>query len=162
MSRKLNFLTAGESHGNKLVAILNGFPAGIKISITSLNNYINKRKIGFGISRRLKYDTTQARINSGVYNNITTGAPICLELSNGNFKKTLDCINIPQPGHVDVVGTFKYNHASMGISAERASARETVMRITMFLSPLSISHASVAETSASETKNGASRDFRCH
>lgn len=163
----LRFITAGESHGPKLTAILDGMPAGIQVSINSINAELNLRQQGYGRSARQKIEADKIIITGGIRNNITTGAPICVEIENKDYANwqhimqtsitelnqaslSLDekTIKSFRPGHADLAGTIKYKHQDIRDVVERASARETAARVAIgaiclqFLELLDISVAS--------------------
>ncbi|MEW6008699.1 MAG: chorismate synthase [Candidatus Omnitrophota bacterium] len=128
----LRFLTAGESHGKFLVAILEGIPAGLKIEIKKINNELARRKIGIGRSARMGLETDRIFSITGLKNNISIGAPIGLIVENKD--KSIDrlpAVLIPRPGHADLAGVLKYGFKDARKVLERASARETVMRVAI-------------------------------
>jgi len=130
----IRFLSAGESHGLKLTVIIEGVPAGFKIDIEQINEDLKRRQQGFGRSARMKIEKDQALISSGLYAGKSTGAPIAIEILNQDFLRaqhlqpSLD-YTAPRPGHADLTGFIKYQHPKLFLSAERASARETAMRV---------------------------------
>ncbi len=124
----IRFLTAGESHGDKLIGILEGIPANLKIDKGYINYELSRRQKGYGRSERMSIESDKVQITSGIEDNITTGAPISLvidnlakEIKNNEFLQ-------PRPGHADLAGLIKYNQNSAKNILERASARETAMR----------------------------------
>jgi len=135
----LRFLTAGESHGPCLVAIIEGIPAGLPIDIESINTDLARRQKGYGRSHRMRIENDQAEILSGVIRGHTTGAPIALRIENrdwANWKEkwennTLEPLTIPRPGHADYPGMVKYRLKDARPILERASARETAARVAV-------------------------------
>lgn len=131
----LRFLTAGESHGPALVGIVEGLPAGLPISIDGINRDLARRQAGAGAGARMKIEQDQVEITSGVWNGLTIGAPVALRIENLDFKrrvgKPIPVQTIPRPGHADLAGAQKYALDNMTLVAERASARETAMRVAV-------------------------------
>ncbi len=127
----MKFLSAGESHGKVMMAILSGFPAGMKIDEVLLKDDIERRRIGAGRSERLECEPDSLRIVSGVIDMITTGAPIGFLLENREvfFDNRVDRNEFPRPGHVDFAGSVKFNHDHVKTASERSSARETTLRV---------------------------------
>jgi chorismate synthase len=129
----LRFLTAGESHGPGLVGIVEGLPAGLRIDAEAINRDLARRQIGVGRSARMRIETDRAEILGGVVNGKTIGAPVALKIENldyANWKnKTVPPQTIPRPGHADLAGAIKYGFDDLRMVAERASARETAMRV---------------------------------
>lgn len=128
----ITFLTAGESHGPKLSGIIEGIPAGFSLNIDAINHDLFRRQQGFGRGGRMKIENDQIKITAGYQNNLTTGAPLALEINNLDYKnwtdKSIEPMTIPRPGHADYVGALKYEHYDLRVSLERSSARETAMR----------------------------------
>jgi len=129
----LRFLTAGESHGPGLIGIVEGLPAGLSIDVDAIHHDLARRQIGVGRSARMRIENDRAEILSGVINGKTIGAPIAIEIENldyANWKdKTIPTQTIPRPGHADLAGAVKYDLDDLRLVAERASARETAMRV---------------------------------
>lgn len=138
---RLRYLTAGESHGEMLVGILEGMPAGLSlVAERDLDPILQERQKGYGRGRRQKIENDTARIVSGVRNGVTTGAPIAILIQNkdwANWEKRmpivpsdtdLSPVTVPRPGHADLAGAMKYGHTDLRNVFERASARETAMR----------------------------------
>jgi chorismate synthase len=129
----IRFLTAGESHGPMLTAILEGMPAGLPLDMDELNLQLSRRQQGYGSGGRMQIEKDAVRITSGVMNGLTTGAPISLLVENRDFKnwkeKDIEPITTPRPGHADLTGAIKYGYRELLLSLERASARETTMRV---------------------------------
>ena len=131
----LRFLTAGESHGPALTAILEGMPAGLPLSPDDLAEDLARRQTAYGAGGRMKIESDRARILSGVMAGQTTGAPIALLIENRDFAKwrdrDIDPMTTPRPGHADLTGTVKYGYRDLRLSLERASARETAARVAV-------------------------------
>jgi chorismate synthase len=138
----LRFLDAGESHGKSLIAILDGFPSNVKIDINNINNQLARRQKGYGRGARMKIETDKVEILSGVRGGLTTGAPICVAINNkdfNNWENILDAkinynsgkIIVPRPGHADLNGVLKYDLDDIRNVIERASARETSIRVAI-------------------------------
>ena len=131
----LRFLTAGESHGPALTAILEGMPAGLPLSPHDLAQDLARRQTAYGAGGRMKIESDQARILSGVMAGQTTGAPIALLIENKDYAKwrerDIDPMTTPRPGHADLTGAVKYGYRDLRLSLERASARETAARVAV-------------------------------
>ena len=131
----LRFLTAGESHGPSLTAILEGIPAGLTISQADIDRDLARRQRGFGSGGRMKIEKDRVRITSGVIDNVTTGAPIALHVDNDDWPnwegREIPPITRPRPGHADLTAGMKYNYPDLRYALERASARETTMRVAV-------------------------------
>lgn len=129
----LRFLTAGESHGPALTGIVEGLPAGLAIDVEAINRDLARRQIGAGKSARMRIEKDRAEITSGVMNGSTIGAPVALRIENLDYANWKDKVvlpqTIPRPGHADLAGAIKYGHDDLRMVAERASARETAMRV---------------------------------
>lgn len=136
-------LTAGESHGLALTAILEGLPAGIRVSPDDLAHDLARRQ-GLqeksdtpyvGASARMRIERDRAEITGGVMAGFTTGAPISLTIANLDHAKwrgaSTPPLTVPRPGHADLVGAVKYGHDDLRLSLERASARETAARVAV-------------------------------
>lgn len=144
----LRFLTAGESHGPAEVAILEGIPAGMSLSVDNIQPDLERRRGGLGRGGRGKIETDKVEILSGVRSGKTIGSPIALLIKNLDYvnwqEKTAPVVN-PRPGHADLAGSLKYGFDDMRNVLERSSARETVMRVAVgaickkFLSEFAIS-----------------------
>ncbi|MDB5340121.1 MAG: chorismate synthase [Planctomycetaceae bacterium] len=125
----LRLLTAGESHGKTLLAILDGFPAGLKIDAPSINVELKRRQGGYGRGGRMKLEVDEVDIQTGIWQGTTLGSPITLAVINSDYKlERLKEIDRPRPGHGDLSGAMKYLGSVRGI-LERASARETAVRV---------------------------------
>jgi chorismate synthase len=131
----LRFLTAGESHGPSLTALIDGLPAGLKLSVEDINTELARRQQGYGSGGRMSIERDEVRITSGVMNGMTTGAPIALHVDNRDYKnwreKDIAPMTTPRPGHADLTGAIKYGYRELRIALERASARETTMRVAV-------------------------------
>src|SRR5262245_54401214 len=145
----LRFLTAGESHGKGLVAILEGVPAGLAIDFDALTADLRRRQTGYGRGRRMLIESDRAEALSGVRHGETTGSPIALMIPNKdweNWQRTMyveadmpegatgvdrPAVTRPRPGHADLAGFVKYGHDDMRNVLERASARETAARVAV-------------------------------
>jgi chorismate synthase len=140
----LRFETAGESHGECLVAILTGLPAGVPISLQAIDRELWRRQQGYGRGGRMKIETDRAHIVSGVRHSQTIGSPIAVLLENKDWKNWTDALPVedtegaaerakpvtrPRPGHADLAGAIKYNFQDARYVLERASARETAARV---------------------------------
>ena len=131
----LRFLTAGESHGPSLVAILEGMPAGLPLCAEDVNSQLRRRQQGHGSGGRMEIERDAARIAGGVLNGLTTGAPIAIEIENRDFANWQDReivpLTVPRPGHADLTGAIKYGYRDLRLALERASARETAARVAV-------------------------------
>ncbi|MFA8438001.1 chorismate synthase [Pueribacillus sp. YX66] len=144
----MRFLTAGESHGPQLTAIIEGVPAGLPLTVEDINHDLARRQKGYGRGRRMIIEKDQVQIKSGVRHGFTTGAPITLIVENNDWKhwtkimgaepiteeekaKMRRVITRPRPGHADLNGAIKYGHRDMRNILERSSARETTIRVAV-------------------------------
>lgn len=131
----LRFLTSGESHGAALIAILEGLPAGLDISIEMVNQELARRQNGYGAGPRMKLERDQIEILSGVMEGKTIGSPLTLRIANLNHKqwhsKPIPPYTTPRPGHADLSGAIKYGFEDLRPVLERASARETAARVAV-------------------------------
>ncbi len=142
----LRFETAGESHGECLVATLLGLPAGVPISLEAVDRELWRRQQGYGRGGRMKIESDHARIVSGVRHSMTLGAPIAVILENKDWKNWTEALPVedsegaedkkkpvtrPRPGHADLAGAIKYNFPDARYVLERASARETTARVAV-------------------------------
>ena len=129
----LRFLTAGESHGPSLTAILDGMPAGLAITPDVINKELTRRQQGYGSGGRMKIEKDTVQISGGVMAGETTGAPIALFIQNDDHVKwkgkAIEPMTAPRPGHADLTGAVKYGYKDLRPALERASARETTMRV---------------------------------
>ncbi len=153
---RLRFLTAGESHGRALTTIVEGMPAGVPLSAADINAQLARRQHGYGRGDRMKIERDQVEITSGVRHGLTLGSPISLRVDNRdwlNWSETMSpegtaatdvVVTRVRPGHADLTGAVKYGHADVRNVLERASARETAMRVAAgavaraLLAPLAI------------------------
>jgi len=131
----LRFLTAGESHGPSLTAILDGMPAGLSITPEMINQELRRRQKGYGSGGRMKIEKDTVQILGGVMAGETTGAPIALLVQNDDHikwkGKAIEPMTAPRPGHADLTGAVKYGYKDLRPALERASARETTMRVAV-------------------------------
>jgi chorismate synthase len=123
----LRYLTAGESHGEYLSAILDGFPAGVRVPRAYIAAQLKRRRLAPGRSARQARETDAFDIISGMKGDITTGAPIALLIKNAS-REVPPASSLPRPGHADLGGMFKYGSPDAALIRERASARETAAR----------------------------------
>ena len=131
----LRYLTAGESHGPALTAILEGMPAGLPLDETIIAADLVRRQTGTGTGDRMAIEKDRAQILAGVMENVTTGAPIALQLINKDHAswkgKAVTAYTTPRPGHADLAAAAKYGYSDVRPSLERASARETAARVAV-------------------------------
>ena len=128
----LRYLTAGESHGDSLVAILEGVPAGLKLDANKINHELKRRQAGFGRGKRMQIEKDTVKILSGIKKGITLASPIALLIKNNDFSiEKLPDVSCPRPGHADLAGALKYGFSDIRNVLERASARETAARVAM-------------------------------
>jgi len=131
----LRFLSAGESHGPELTAILEGVPAGLAVDWADLNQQMARRQVGYGSGGRMKIEQDAALITAGVMNGLTTGGPIAFRIRNQDYakwqSKEITPLTIPRPGHADLTGAVKYGYHDLRLALERASARETAARVAV-------------------------------
>lgn len=141
----LRYLTAGESHGPALTAILEGLPAGLSVSAEDINRDLKRRQGGYGRGRRMQIETDTVEILAGIRHGKTLGGPVSLLVKNDDWPNWTDVMAIeptddpatrrrvtkPRPGHADLAGGLKYNHRDLRNILERASARETTMRVAV-------------------------------
>ncbi len=132
---RLRFLTAGESHGPLLTAILEGMPAGLHLDPDEINRDLARRQEGYGSGGRMQIERDQVRLTAGVMAGQTTGAPIALIIRNRDWKnwagREIEPLTTPRPGHADLTGAIKYNYSDLRLALERASARETAARVAV-------------------------------
>src|SRR6266540_5842571 len=131
----LRFLTAGESHGPSLTAILDGMPAGLLITPEVIDRELARRQKGYGSGGRMKIEKDTVQILGGVMVGETTGAPIAMLVQNDDHVKwkgkVIEPMTAPRPGHADLTGVVKYGFKDLRPALERASARETTMRVAV-------------------------------
>lgn len=129
----LRFLTAGESHGPSLTTILDGLPAGLTLSPGIINKELARRQQGYGSGGRMKIEKDTVQILGGMMGGETTGAPLALLVQNDDHVKwkgkAIEPMTAPRPGHADLTGAVKYGYKDLRPALERASARETTMRV---------------------------------
>ena len=127
----LRYLTAGESHGPALTAIVEGFPSGIAFDTTPIDRELERRQGGYGRGKRQTLETDRVIVDSGLYHGVTTGAPITLRLINNDAKlERLKEPAAPRGGHIDLAGAINYQTGIRQV-LERASARETALRVAV-------------------------------
>ncbi|MFJ6679382.1 chorismate synthase [Microbacterium sp. NPDC091382] len=158
----LRVLTAGESHGPELVAIMEGLPSGVPVSLDAIRADLARRKLGYGRGSRMKFEEDELNLSGGVRHGLSLGSPIALRIGNTEWPKWIEVMNPeptelsersrgrgaaltrPRPGHADLVGMQKYDFDEARPILERASARETAARVALgaiarsFLSELGI------------------------
>ncbi|MCM8800937.1 MAG: chorismate synthase [Candidatus Omnitrophica bacterium] len=128
----LRYLTAGESHGRAMVAVLEGMPAGLKIDLDFINHELRRRQSGFGRGTRMQIEKDKAQIISGIRKGLTLGSPITILVENKDYSiERLPKVLSPRPGHADLAGVLKYGFADIGNVLERASARSTVSTVAV-------------------------------
>jgi chorismate synthase len=140
----LRFSTAGESHGEALVALLSGMPAGLAIDLGFVNRELWRRQQGYGRGGRMRIERDEAHILSGVRHGKTIGSPIAIQLANKDWQNWTEALPIeegdpakhkrvasPRPGHADLAGALKYNFTEARYVLERASARESAARVSV-------------------------------
>jgi len=125
----LRYQTAGESHGPALVALVDGFPAGLAVDVAAIDAELVRRQGGYGRGGRQRIETDAVRFLSGMWRGITLGSPLALEVINRDAKlERLDDVERPRPGHADLAGAVKHLGGVRAV-LERASARETAARV---------------------------------
>lgn len=158
----VRWLTAGESHGPELVAVIEGLPAGIPVTEESITDALARRRLGYGRGARMKFEADQLSVSGGIRHGVTQGGPVALRVGNTEWPKWEDVMNPwpvdpeklggaraaaltrPRPGHADLAGMQKYGFDESRPVLERASARETAARVALgavaqsFLSALGI------------------------
>jgi chorismate synthase len=138
----IRFSTAGESHGEALIALVSGLPAGVPVDLEFVNRELWRRQQGYGRGGRMKIETDKAHVLSGVHHGKTIGAPIAIEIVNRDWKNWEEKLPVeagdpakhqavasPRPGHADLAGALKYNFPDARYVLERASARESTSRV---------------------------------
>src|SRR5579863_4746604 len=169
----LRYLTAGESHGEALVAFLSGLPAGLKVDQAFIDRELWRRQQGYGRGGRMKIERDTAHILSGIHHGITIGSPISIQLENRDWKNWQEALPVgegdpgkhkrvgsPRPGHADLAGALKYNFSEARYVLERASARESAARVAIgalakiFLRELGIEALSHVITTGSVSVKG--------
>ena len=125
----LRYWTAGESHGKTLLALVDGFPAGVSVDTDLIDVELKRRQGGYGRGGRQRIETDKVDVRTGIWKGQTLGSPIALEVINRDYKlERLDDLPRPRPGHGDLTGAVKYLGSIRGV-LERASARETAVRV---------------------------------
>jgi chorismate synthase len=145
----LRWLTAGESHGPELVAILEGVPAGVAVTTEDVQNALARRRLGFGRGARMKFELDQVSLSGGVRHGLTQGGPVAITIQNTEWPKwekimsadpvaeselsgaRAEALTRPRPGHADFTGMQKYGFLEARPVLERASARETAARVAL-------------------------------
>ena len=139
----IRFLTAGESHGKSLTAIVEGFPSNLELTKAYIDFHLKRRQAGYGRGQRMKIESDNVDIIAGIRFGKTIGSPICLTIKNQDWENwaqlmssdipsqnfEYDRVSIPRPGHADLVGISKYNFDDIRNSIDRSSARETTARV---------------------------------
>src|SRR5918999_1310295 len=135
------FVTAGESHGPGLTAIVEGLPAGLELSPETIDRDLARRQLGHGRGGRMKIEKDRAEVVAGVRHGRTLGSPVALRVENRDYLNweermnpwpvdgDVDEVHLPRPGHADLAGAMKYGHSDVRNVLERASARETAARV---------------------------------
>jgi chorismate synthase len=158
----LRCLTAGESHGKGLLAIIEGMPAGLKVDVSDINKELKRRQAGFGRGKRMQIEHDTALILSGFKGGVSLGSPIALLINNKDYKiELLHKVHAPRPGHADLAGYLKYGFEDIRQVLERASARSTAQTVSIgavakvFLKEFGISvESSVLSIGGENTKAG--------
>lgn len=142
----MRFFTAGESHGPRLTAIIEGLPAGLPLQASDINVELKRRQGGYGRGERMKIESDQVEITSGLRHGKTLGSPLTLNVTNRDFSHWTEImaseevdeavkrqrkLTKPRPGHADLVGGMKYEFEDLRNTLERSSARETTMRVAV-------------------------------
>ena len=131
----IRFLTAGESHGPQISAIVDGLPAGLELTPEDINRELFRRQQGYGAGGRMSIEKDQVQLSAGWMNGFTTGGPIALTVANRDWRnwreRDITPLTTPRPGHADLTGAVKYGYRDLRLSLERASARETTMRVAV-------------------------------
>ena len=177
----LRFVTAGESHGPGLTAIVEGLPAGLELAPEDIDADLARRQLGHGRGGRMKIEKDRAEVTAGVRHGRTLGSPVCMWIQNRDYQNweermnpwpvdaQVDEVHLPRPGHADLAGIQKFGHTDVRNVLERASARETAARVAagalakVFLRALGVevrSHVTRIGTVAAPAGNAlAVRDF---
>jgi chorismate synthase len=169
------FVTAGESHGPGLTAIVEGLPAGLELAPEDIDTDLARRQLGHGRGGRMKIEKDRAEVTAGVRHGRTLGSPVCMWIQNRDYQNweermnpwpvdaDVDEVHLPRPGHADLAGIQKFGHSDVRNVLERASARETAARVAAgalakaFLRPLGVevrSHVTRIGTVAAAARNG--------
>jgi len=129
---RFRFLTAGESHGKALTAIIEGMVNGLPLPAEYIDGELRRRQAGYGRSSRMKIEEDKAEITSGLWRGLTTGSPIALLIYNKDWRDwEAEPVSCPRPGHADLAGVVKYGVSDIRPIMERASARETAARVAV-------------------------------
>lgn len=149
MVNMLRWLTAGESHGPELIAVIEGLPAGVSVSLDAIREDLARRKLGYGRGSRMKFEQDELNLSGGVVHGVSIGGPVALRIGNTEWPKWTEVMNPeptelsaksrgrgapltrPRPGHADLVGMQKYGFDEARPVLERASARETAARVAL-------------------------------
>lgn len=142
MMTRLRFLTAGESHGRALVAIIEGLPAGLPVSVKAISDELARRRHGYGRGPRMRIEKDVLEVTSGVRGGLTLGSPVALTIHNSEWAKWAHVMPVegapggreltrPRPGHADLPGMLKYDFRDARNVLERSSARETAARVAI-------------------------------
>lgn len=168
----MRFFTAGESHGPKLTAIIEGLPSHLHITAEQINEQLKRRQGGYGRGRRMQIEKDLVEISSGVRHGETLGSPVTLTVTNDDWKHWTGIMGIepleedidpdeikrqisrPRPGHADLVGGIKYDHRDLRNVLERSSARETTMRVAIGAVAMQVLHQLDIQTVAHVTEIG--------
>ena len=145
----LRWQTAGESHGEALVAMIEGLPAGVRISTDDIVSALARRRLGYGRGARMKFEQDKVRLLTGVRHGLTLGSPVAIEIANTEWPKWTEVMSAdaldhdlpregrnaplsrPRPGHADLTGMRKYGFDDARPVLERSSARETASRVAV-------------------------------
>jgi len=146
----LRWITAGESHGPALVAVLDGLPAGVAVTTADLTRELGRRRLGYGRGARMKFEQDEVELTGGVRHGRTMGGPVAVRIGNSEWPKWTDVMSAdpvdeavlaeqarnapltrPRPGHADLAGMQKYDVDDARPVLERASARETAARVAL-------------------------------
>src|SRR5438093_1477165 len=138
---ELRLTTAGESHGPGLTCIVEGLPAGLRLTPDDLDRDLARRQLGHGRGGRMKIEQDRAVVTAGLRHGRTLGSPVALQVVNRDYanweermspwpgEDEVEEVHLPRPGHADLVGTMKFGHTDVRDVLERASARETAARV---------------------------------
>ena len=138
----IRFSTAGESHGESLIALVSGLPAGLEVSLDFVNRELWRRQQGYGRGGRMRIERDTAHVLSGVRHGKTIGSPVAIEIANHDWKNWEEILPVetgdaskhkavasPRPGHADLAGALKFDFPDARYVLERASARESTARV---------------------------------
>src|SRR3954454_6894641 len=138
----IRFSTAGESHGESLIALVSGLPAGLEVSLDFVNRELWRRQQGYGRGGRMRIERDTAHVLSGVRHGKTIGSPVAIEIANHDWKNWEEILPVetgdtskhkavasPRPGHADLAGALKFDFPDARYVLERASARESAARV---------------------------------